>query len=48
MKMIIDVTEEEKEFLINLVKWEILPENGEMAEIQQSLLSKLHLEDKVK
>ena len=43
--MIVDVTEEEKEFLINLVKWEILPENGEMVKIQQSLLDKLQYED---
>ena len=43
--MIIDVTGEEKELLINLVKWDILPENGEMAKIQQSLLDKLHYED---
>ena len=46
--MIIDVTKEEKEFLINLVKWDILPENGEMVKIQQSLLDKLQYEDQVK
>ncbi len=46
--MIIDVTEEEKEFLINLVKWDILPENGEMVKIQQSLLDKLQYEDQVR
>ena len=43
--MIVDVTEEEKEFLINLVKWGILPENGEMVKIQQSLLDKLQYKD---
>ena len=43
--MIIDVTEEEKEFLINLVKWDILPENGEMVKIQRSLLDKLQYKD---
>ena len=46
--MIIDVTKEEKEFLINLVKWDILPENGEMVKIQQSLLDKLQYKDKEK
>ena len=39
--MIIDVTKEEKEFLINLVKRDILPENGEMVKIEQSLLDNL-------
>jgi len=39
------VTKEEKEFLINLVKWDILPENGEMAKIQQALLDKLQYKD---
>ncbi len=43
--MIIDVTKEEKEFLINLVKWDILPENGEMAKIQHFLLDKLQYKD---
>ena len=43
--MIIDVTEEEKKFLINLVKWDILPENGEMAKIRQSLLDRLQYKD---
>jgi len=43
--MIIDVTKEEKEFLVNLVKWDILPENGEMVKIQQSLLDKLQYGD---
>ena len=48
IEMIIDVTEEEKEFLINLVKWDIVPEYGEIAKIHKSLLTKLQLEDKVK
>ena len=39
--MIIEVKKEEKEFLINLVKWDILPEDGEMVKIQQFLLDKL-------
>ena len=43
--MIIDVTKEEKKFLIDLVKWDILPENGEMAKIQQALLDKLQYKD---
>ena len=46
--MIIDVTEKEKKFLIDLVKWDILPEKGENAKIQQSLLDKLQYKDKVK
>ena len=46
--MIIDVTEKEKKFLIDLVKWDILPEKGENAKIQQSLLEKLQYKDKVK
>ena len=43
--MIIDVTKEEKDFLINLAKWDILPENGEMVKIQQSVLDKLQYKD---
>ena len=43
--MIIDVTKEEKEFLINLVKRDILPENGEMVKIEQSLLDNLQYKD---
>jgi hypothetical protein len=46
--MIIDVTKEEKEYLINLVKWDILPEKGEMAKTRQSLLDELQYKDKVK
>ena len=43
--MIIEVKKEEKEFLINLVKWDILPEDGEMVKIQQFLLDKLQYKD---
>jgi len=42
------MTKEKKEFMINLVKWDILPENGEMAKIQYSLSDRLQYKDKVK
>jgi hypothetical protein len=43
--MIIDVTRKEKEFLINLVKYDILPENIRNGKNSTSLLDKLQYKD---